>query len=383
MARGVQIIENEPGDMPSDSLSLATRMPEGGQLVSERTLFGDIITAQPIRAPRNEGRIMQRIDAGAGAAGASWYYRFPVRKKGGGTDFIEGPSVELTDAVSRWYGNCQVAAAVQDIGPAWIIHSRFVDLETGYTLIRPFLQSKAGSRLGGDDDERRLQIALSIGVSKSQRNVVVHALRDFTDRAFTAAKRNLVERIGTRLAEYRQRCVAKLAELGPDMLARVERSLNRKADAWLAPDVARLVAEIQTVADGMAAADEVWPREAPPEPRRSDAAPAEPAETTNGKPAADAPVADKAGTEAGDAPQERAPAEGVDDWSLPDGLVGQDAIIAALGVLLAKTKTPSDIAEILMENAAAIGRITGQKKLQWNADVNERRRVFEAGQELP
>ena len=208
MARGVQIIEQDPRDLPNDMASLATRMPEGGQIVSERTLFGDIITAQPIRAPRNEGRIMQRIEASAGAAGASWYYRYPVKKRGGAVDHIEGPSIECADAVSRWYGNCQVAAAVQDMGAAWIIHSRFVDLETGYTLIRPFLQSKAGSRLGGDDDERRLQIAMSIGVSKSQRNVVVHALRDFTDRAFAAAKKNLVERIGLKLPEYRQRCVA-------------------------------------------------------------------------------------------------------------------------------------------------------------------------------
>ena len=77
-------------------------------------------------------------------------------------------------------------------------------------------------------------------VSKSQRNVVVHALRDFTDRAFASAKKNLVERIGLRLPEYRQRCVAKLLELGTDLLPRVERSLNRKADQWLAPDVARL-----------------------------------------------------------------------------------------------------------------------------------------------
>src|SRR5689334_18083823 len=116
MARGVQIIEHDRGDIPSDALSLATRMPEGQQLVSERTLFGDVITAQPIRAPRDEGKVLRKIEQMAGAAGQGWYYRFPVKKKGGGLDYIEGPSIDCTDAIARWYGNCQVASAVQDVG---------------------------------------------------------------------------------------------------------------------------------------------------------------------------------------------------------------------------------------------------------------------------
>lgn len=410
MATGVQIIEHDPRDLPSDMPSMATRMPEGGQIVSERTLFGDVVMAQPTRAPRNEGRIMQRIDASAGAAGASWYYRFPVKKRGGGIDYIEGPSIECADAVSRWYGNCQVAAAVQDIGTAWIIHSRFVDLETGYTLIRPFLQSKAGSRLGGDDDERRLQIALSIGVSKSQRNVVVHALRDFTDRAFAAAKRNLVERVGLKLPEYRKRCVDKLNELGPDLLARVERNMNRKADAWLAPDVSRLIAEIQTVADGMSSADEVWPREVPPEPRRSDAAPAAaaPIVQSPAAPAAaqeSAPISQPAqpeGTavqpaEAGtasaspdpgqpegedlldnvepppphDEEQEAAPPRTVSRWLLQGSPIGQDAVLDALRALLNQTRTIDEVDELCEVNADRIQKITGTKGSSWRMAVRD------------
>jgi hypothetical protein len=242
-------------------------IPGGGQLVSERTLFGDVVMAQPTKAPRDEAKILRKIDTMAGAAGENWFYRFPVKKKGGGIDYIEGPSIDAADAVSRYYGNCKVDCAVVDAGPAWVIYSRFTDFETGYTLIRPFLQSKAGSRLGGEDDERRLQIALAIGTSKSQRNVIVHALRDFTDRAFEGAKRNLVARIGGKLDEYRQRCARRIAEFGPEMLPRVERVYGRKVMDWLAPDLARIIAEIRSINDGMASVDDTWP---PPEPKRSD-----------------------------------------------------------------------------------------------------------------
>jgi hypothetical protein len=400
MVRGVQIIEQERGDMPSDTLSLATRMPEGQMVVSERTLFGDVITAQPIRAPRDEGKVLRKIEQMAGAAGQGWYYRFPVKKKGGGLDYIEGPSIDCTDAIARWYGNCQVASAVQDVGPAWIIHSRFVDLETGYTLIRPFLQSKTGSRLGGDDDERRLQIALGIGTSKSQRNVVVHALRDFTDRAFEAAKKNLVERIGANLPAARKRCTDKLVELGGDeLLARVERAFNRKADQWLAPDVARLVAEIATVVDGMALIDDVWPGDPPPEPRRSDAptngpsasaaaaagvsAPAQPegeaaphaAEAVGGAPNTADPPTGTESAPAADVPPEKR------NWSLPDDILGQANVLKALGELLDMTASEAEINLLLEANALRIAKITGQPMQQWRSAVSLRRRQFKPGGE--
>lgn len=271
MARqpSMEIIEHDNGDAYSGP-SLARMPTEGGQLISEKTLFGEVVMAQPTRAPRDEAKIMKRIDVMAAAAGDKWFYRFPVKKKGGGVDYIEGPSIDCADAVSRYYGNCRVDCAVVDTGPAWIIYGRFIDLETGYTLIRPFLQSKAGSRLGGTDDERRLQIAMAIGTSKAQRNVIDHALRDFTDRAFEQAKDNLVKRVGAKLPEYRERILAKLAGIGPDMLGRVERVYARKAPDWLAADVARIIGELRAITEGMATVDETWPPPPPAEPKPDD-----------------------------------------------------------------------------------------------------------------
>ena len=63
----------------------------GGQVVSERTIFGDIITAQPCKVARNEPNVLRRVDAMAQANGEAWYYRFPVRnRRTGKVDYIEG-----------------------------------------------------------------------------------------------------------------------------------------------------------------------------------------------------------------------------------------------------------------------------------------------------
>src|SRR3954471_23793976 len=65
-------------------------------VTQERSLFGDLITAQPIRGPRrDEAKIFQKIDVRAAIGGSRWYYRYPVRSKSSGTtEYIEGPSVK-------------------------------------------------------------------------------------------------------------------------------------------------------------------------------------------------------------------------------------------------------------------------------------------------
>lgn len=278
MARSPQL-QDEDDDMRRALVTLeqggAAQLP-GGQVINERTIFGDIITAQPVKLPRNEPRVLQRIDAMAQANGEKWYYRFPVKnRRTGKTDYIEGPSIECTGSVARYYGNCQVQTALAaETHQQWIFASRFVDLETGYSLIRPFLQPKSGGKIGGMDDERRMQAAFGIGVSKCERNVVDKALNDMVDRAFKGAKQNLVDRIGRNLPDARTRCQRGIEQLGVD-LARVEQVYGRKIADMLAPDIARLVAELKAVSDGMAMPDEVWPPPAPPEPTRSDA-PSEP-----------------------------------------------------------------------------------------------------------
>lgn len=238
----------------------------------ERNLFGDIVTAQPIKVRRDEADILRRIDIKAMAAGTRYFYRYPVQnRKKRRTDYIEGPSVKCTNTVIRLYGNAAVESRTLPLRDgSFICYSRFADHETGFSMTKGQLVPKSAT-LGGEDAERRLQIAHNIGQSKSQRNVIEAALDEFVNRAWKTAKKSLIDRIGRDIEKSRKTIVAELGKLGiADIVPRVERLYARKAADWMAPDIAQIYAELQGILDGMSSVDETWPTEPPPEPRRDD-----------------------------------------------------------------------------------------------------------------
>lgn len=223
-----------------------------------------IVDTQPSRGAikcevyRDEARIFQKLKAAAAYAGTDFFYRFPVKnRKENRTDWIEGPSIVLANELARIFMNCKVDARVVDHGDFWIFYGRFEDKETGYELIRPFQQRKSAGKIGGADEERRLDIAFQIGASKAIRNVVVNALQMFADFAMNEARNALVERIGKDLAGYRQRTAAKLSAMVS--IERVEAIVGKPVKDWLAPDVARVIAMATSVADGMSNLNETFP----------------------------------------------------------------------------------------------------------------------------
>lgn len=213
--------------------------------------------AQAVAVRRDEGDVLKRLKVLAAAAGENWYYRFPVQnRQKGTTDWIEGPSIKLANDLARIYGNCEVDCRAQDLGDNWLFHARFVDIESGYSLVRPFQQRKGASKMGGDAD-RRLDIAFQIGASKAIRNVVVNALQTFADFAFEEAKGALVEKIGKNLNGWRERVISRINERMD--IKRVEVVMGRASAEWLATDIARIVATFKAVDDGMATLDESFP----------------------------------------------------------------------------------------------------------------------------
>jgi hypothetical protein len=213
--------------------------------------------AQAVAVHRDEASVLRRIKVLATAAGTDWYYRFPVKDKGGKTSWIEGPSIKLANDLARLYGNCEVDCRAQDLGSSILFHARFVDLESGYALTRPFQQRKGASKLGGADDGRRDDITFQIGASKAIRNVVVNALQTFADFAFEEAKEALVGKIGQDIDKWRRNTAERIS-LKVD-LKRVEAVVGRTADKWLAPDIARVIAMGKACEDGMASWDETFP----------------------------------------------------------------------------------------------------------------------------
>ncbi|UGY15249.1 hypothetical protein HAP48_0043110 [Bradyrhizobium septentrionale] len=213
--------------------------------------------AQQVAVRRHEPDVLRKIKELAAAAGEYFYYRFPVKNKGK-TEYIEGPTIKCANAVARLFGNCDVDCRSVDIGTHWVFHARFMDLETGYSLTRPLQQRKTQATVRGDAG-RAEDIAYQIGTSKAIRNVVTNALDTFTTFAWQEAKMSVVETVGKQIEKYKTRVQIRLDEMEVD-LHRVEAVRGRPLKDWLATDVARTIAEIQAVNDGMATADETWPK---------------------------------------------------------------------------------------------------------------------------
>jgi hypothetical protein len=215
--------------------------------------------AQQLAVYRDEKRVLARLKERAAAAGEKFYYRWPVKnRKKGTTDWVEGPSVKCTNAAVIAAGNCRAYVAhVADLGTHWRFSAVFIDFENGAELGRSFIQRKSGGTMG-DDPERKLDIAYQIGESKALRNVIANALENYVDFAMDEAKASMVDRIGASLDRYRKQVPARIAEWNID-IARVEAVVGRVAKDWLAPDIARVIAIMNAIGDGMATVDESFP----------------------------------------------------------------------------------------------------------------------------
>jgi hypothetical protein len=234
-------------------------IPGGHSLVRPTTGLADrIVGAQQVAVYRDEGKILQKLSALAAAAGSDWFYRFPVRKKDGGQDWIEGPSIKLANDCARIFGNNVNEVREIDVGDAWIFYARFTDIETGFSMERAYRQRKTQTSLKTKDADRQLDIAYQIGQSKAIRNCIVNALQIYCDYAFDKARDSLIDKIGKDLAGWRERTLEGIAKM-PMELARVERVIGRASRDWLAPQIAQVISMMRAVHDGMASGDETFP----------------------------------------------------------------------------------------------------------------------------
>lgn len=232
---------------------------QGHALVRPTTgLVDRVIGAQHVDVYRDEARVLQKLAALAAAAGPDWFYRFPVKKRDGGVDWIEGPSIKLANDVARIYGNNVNEVRELDVGDAWVFYARFTDIETGFSMERAYRQRKSQGSLKTKDADRQLDIAYQIGQSKAIRNVIVNALQTYADFAFEAARNSLVDKIGKDLVGWRERTLQGIAKMPVDVV-RVERAIGRASRDWLAPNIAQVISMMKSVADGMASVDEVFP----------------------------------------------------------------------------------------------------------------------------
>jgi hypothetical protein len=187
-------------------------IPHGHTLVRPTTGLADrIIGAQHVEVYRDEAKILQKLTTLAAAASDSWFYRFPVKTKGGGTEYVEGPSIKLANDLARIYGNCVIEVRELDVGDCFVFYARFTDIETGFSMERAYRQRKSQTSIKTKDVDRQLDLMYQVGQSKALRNVIVNALQTYSDFAFESARNSLVEKIGADLDRWRERTLQGLA----------------------------------------------------------------------------------------------------------------------------------------------------------------------------
>lgn len=221
-------------------------------------IFGGVITAQRVALKRDMADVKARLMALAAFAGMDYVYSWEVNdRKNNRKVLVEGATIVLANDLAREWGNCQVDVRVKDEGRHWVFYGRFVDLQTGYSLVRAYQQRKAQDT-GMKDDQRSLDLVFQIGQSKCIRNVIVNALRTMADFCVEEAKKGLLEKVKRNPDGARKSITKKLEELAIDV-KRVNAIYTRTADNWTIYDMAKIWTEINSIADGMTTADDVYP----------------------------------------------------------------------------------------------------------------------------
>lgn len=244
---------------PDDSVGSLVPMNQPS-LPTPSAVFGEpIVVAQPMQSNqrRDINRFMGKMKVMAQMAGEEYRYSFPVSNKDGTKKTIEGGTIKMANDLVREYGNCMVDVRVVEQLDSTIFYARFVDYETGFCLTRAFRQRK-GQKTMKTDPERQQDIVFQIGQSKAIRNVVLNALGTFADFTYEEALNSLVEKIGKNLPAWRDKIVKGCGERNYD-LKRIEASVGRTITEWLAPDIARVIAELKSIGDGMTSFDDLYP----------------------------------------------------------------------------------------------------------------------------
>lgn len=249
-------------DQSVDAIEAEVRslMPRD-MLPAQQVRMGGYVTAIAPQQPRSLKLVQRRFIEECELMGESAFYAW-----GTGGDHIEGPSVDLALAAARCYGNCAVdQQAVQETMTSYIFVAIFIDLETGFTLSRPFRQSKRWMVYGKMDEERKADVRFQIGASKATRNVILNALPAWLiDLGIEAAKAGVRKRIEEYIKRRsieaaRQLAISELKKQGVSETSILAKFDYAAVTALTVDDLVRLRGDLKAIQTGQEAASALFP----------------------------------------------------------------------------------------------------------------------------
>lgn len=228
-------------------------LPENG-LMQVKTAYS---TAVQVIKPRELNRIEALCINEAARAGDSFYYSWSQ-----GGSIVEGLTVGAALMMVRNWGNCAVDVKVMETPSGYIFYGAFIDLETGFNLVRPFKASKQSpkNKQGRDiyTGDRGKDIIFQIGASKATRNVVMNAVPKWlSEKVLETAKKNVVgqvEKMGKVAAIDK---IIRKAEALKIPFDRIEANYGKK-DSWDIDKIVAVMGAIRSVEDGIESVEEVF-----------------------------------------------------------------------------------------------------------------------------
>lgn len=214
-------------------------------------------TAVQVIKPRDLNLIESRCINEAARAGDSFYYSWSQ-----GGSIVEGNTVGAALMMVRNWGNCAVDVRVQETVNSYIFYAAFIDLETGFNLVRPFKMSKQSPKTKEGKDiykgERGKDIIFQIGASKATRNVVMNAIPKWlTEKVIATAKKNVVAQVEKMGKPKATEVITKKAEALKIPFERIEANYG-KATSWDTDKIVAVMGALRSVEDGIESMEDVF-----------------------------------------------------------------------------------------------------------------------------
>ena len=227
-------------------------------------------TAVSVQKPRDLDQVVAAVMREAEYAGEAFFYSW-----GEGKNHVEGPSVGLALTVAREWTNCAVETDIEETKDSYVFNAHFVDVEKGFTISRPFRQSKKWTVFGKMDEMRKDDTRFQIGASKAIRNVVKSAVPGWLlNQAIAKAKETVYNGITKDgIAKSSDKAVAAIATQGVDE-ERIVAKIGKPKVSWNTQDIVTLRTAYAAIRDGEAYAKEIFPEIAKDSPMEKPAAPA-------------------------------------------------------------------------------------------------------------
>lgn len=231
-------------------------------------------TAVSVQRPRDIVEVRDKCRKEAEMAGDLVYYGWGLKGQSSGKS-VEGLSIGGAMIAMRNWKNCAVETApIVEDERAYYIKSYFIDLENGVSYSRTYRLDKSliNDMKGNMTKERKRDALFAIGISKSNRNVIIKALPQYLiEEIIETGKKSAIKQIDeyikkNGIEKAKDKMEEGLKKAGVD-LPRMESYLGTKKKDWKAVDIAELKNALKAIQSGEGSAEEIFPQLEPDKPK--------------------------------------------------------------------------------------------------------------------